>query len=219
MPVKPAHFIVLAFMVVFLVVLLQLQVLGLVLDKLGLSPEGAATLLFATLIGSLINLPLFRIHGEPVEAEPPPELPPWILGRIRPYTGETLISINVGGALIPVAFSLYLLVRQQLPLLDVVIATAIVSAASYAFSQPIKGMGIGMPLLLAPLVTAFTALMLAPDDAAPLAYVSGTLGVLIGADLLHLKDIPRLATPMASIGGAGTFDGIFFTGILAVLLT
>jgi len=219
MPVKPAHFIVLAFLVVFLFVLLQLQVLGLVLDKLGLSPEGAVTLLFATLIGSLINLPLFKVHGEPVEAEPPPELPPWILGRIRPYTGETLISVNVGGALIPVAFSLYLLVRQQLPLLDVVIATAIVSTVSYAFSQPIKGMGIGMPLLLAPLVTAFTALMLSPDNPAPLAYVSGTLGVLIGADILHLKDIPRLATPMASIGGAGTFDGIFFTGILAVLLT
>ncbi len=219
MPVKPAHFIVLAFLVVFLFVLLQLQVLGLVLDKLGLSPEGAVTLLFATLIGSLINLPLFRIHGEPMEAEPPPNLPPWILGRIQPYTGETLISVNVGGALIPVAFSLYLLVRQHLPLMDVVTATAIVSAVSYTFSQPIKGMGIGMPLLLAPLVTAFTALMLAPDNPAPLAYVSGTLGVLIGADLLHLKDIPRLATPMASIGGAGTFDGIFFTGILAVLLT
>ncbi len=219
MPVKPAHFIVLAFLVVFLFVLLQLQVLGLVLDKLGLSPEGAVTLLFATLLGSLINLPLFKVHGEPMEAEPPPDLPPWILGRIRPYNGETLISINVGGALIPVAFSLYLLVRQHLPLLDVVTATAIVSAVSYAFSQPIKGMGIGMPLLLAPLVTAFTALMLAPDNPAPLAYVSGTLGVLIGADLLHLKDIPRLATPMASIGGAGTFDGIFFTGILAVLLT
>ena len=219
MPVKPAHFIVLAFLVVFLFVLLQLQVLGLVLDKLGLSPEGAVTLLFATLIGSLINLPLFKVHGEPMEAEPPPELPPWILGRIQPYNGETLISVNVGGALIPIAFSLYLLVRQQLPLMDVVTATAIVSAVSYAFSQPIKGMGIGMPLLLAPLVTAFTALMLAPDNPAPLAYVSGTLGVLIGADLLHLKDIPRLATPMASIGGAGTFDGIFFTGILAVLLT
>ncbi|HEB98464.1 MAG TPA: DUF1614 domain-containing protein [Thiotrichales bacterium] len=219
MPVKPAHFIVLAFLVVFLFVLLQLQVLGLVLDKLGLSPEGAVTLLFATLIGSLINLPLFKVHGEPMEAEPPPELPPWILGRIQPYNGETLISVNVGGALIPVAFSLYLLVRQHLPLMDVVTATVIVSAVSYAFSQPIKGMGIGMPLLLAPLVTAFTALMLAPDNPAPLAYVSGTLGVLIGADLLHLKDIPRLATPLASIGGAGTFDGIFFTGILAVLLT
>lgn len=219
MPVKPLHFVVLAFLLVFLFVLLQLQVLGLVLDKLGLSPEGAASLLLATLIGSLINLPLFRIHGDPREAEPPPELPPWILAHVRPYTGETVIAVNVGGAVVPVAFSLYLLATQSLPLGDVLLAIAVVAAVSYAFSQPIKGMGIGMPLLLAPLVTAFTALLLTPDNPAPLAYVSGTLGVLIGADLLHLKDIPRLATPIASIGGAGTFDGIFFTGILAVLLT
>ncbi|MGH8630223.1 MAG: DUF1614 domain-containing protein [Burkholderiales bacterium] len=42
--------------------------------------------------------------------------------------------------------------------------------------------------------------------------------MLIGADLLRLKDIRRLGAPIASIGGAGSFDGIFVTGILAVLL-
>ena len=30
--------------------------------------------------------------------------------------------------------------------------------------------------------------------------------------------IKKLGAPVASIGGAGTFDGIFFTGVLAVLL-
>ncbi len=45
-----------------------------------------------------------------------------------------------------------------------------------------------------------------------------TLGSLIGADLLNLKKIPELGTPIASIGGAGTFDGIFLTGIISVLL-
>ena len=44
------------------------------------------------------------------------------------------------------------------------------------------------------------------------------LGVLIGADLMRMKDIRRIGTPIASIGGAGTFDGIFLTGIIAVLL-
>jgi uncharacterized membrane protein len=51
-----------------------------------------------------------------------------------------------------------------------------------------------------------------------LAYISGSLGTLIGADLLNLNNIQGLGAPVASIGGAGTFDGIFVTGILAVLL-
>jgi uncharacterized membrane protein len=135
-----------------------------------------------------------------------------------PYQGVTVVSINVGGALIPVGFCIYLLSTKPLPPLDVFLGTIIVTAISYAVSRPIRGMGIGMPILLAPLAAALTALVLNPSFSAPLAYICGTLGVLIGADLLHLKDINKLATPIASIGGAGTFDGIFFTGIIAVLL-
>jgi uncharacterized membrane protein len=44
------------------------------------------------------------------------------------------------------------------------------------------------------------------------------LGTLIGADLLNLGKIQGLGAPVASIGGAGTFDGIFMTAVLAVLL-
>ena len=66
---------------------------------------------------------------------------------------------------------------------------------------------------------AIVAVMLDPDKAPALAYIGGTLGVLLGADILRLKDIGKLGEPVASIGGAGTFDGIFVTGIVAVLLT
>jgi len=52
----------------------------------------------------------------------------------------------------------------------------------------------------------------------PLAYIAGSLGTLIGADLTNLDKVRGLGAPVASIGGAGTFDGIFLTGILAVLL-
>jgi uncharacterized membrane protein len=50
------------------------------------------------------------------------------------------------------------------------------------------------------------------------AYVAGSLGTLIAADLLNLGIIHALGALIASIGGAGRFDGIFMTGILAVLL-
>ncbi len=51
-----------------------------------------------------------------------------------------------------------------------------------------------------------------------IAYVSGTLGTLIGADLLNLGKLSQLRVGSASIGGAGTWDGVFLTGILAVFL-
>ena len=73
--------------------------------------------------------------------------------------------------------------------------------------------------MLAPsLAAAVVSLLLSRGQAAPLAYISGSLGTLLGADLLNLDKISGIGAPVASIGGAGTFDGIFLTGILAVLL-
>jgi uncharacterized membrane protein len=93
-----------------------------------------------------------------------------------------------------------------------------VSAVAYAVSRPVRGLGIGMPILFAPLTAAIVAYVLAGESAAPLAYIGGTLGVLFGADLLRFRDIRKLGAPFASIGGAGSFDGIFISGLLAVLL-
>jgi uncharacterized membrane protein len=75
-----------------------------------------------------------------------------------------------------------------------------------------------MPGLVPALIAAVLALLLAPDQAAPVAFVAGVAGPLIGADLLHLKDIEKSAVGIASIGGAGTFDGIVLSGIVAAYL-
>lgn len=71
---------------------------------------------------------------------------------------------------------------------------------------------------MAPITAALIAAHLDPGQRAALAYVSGTVGILVGADLLHLDEIRRTGVPVATIGGAGSFDGIFLTGLLAVLL-
>jgi len=218
MPVSPLHFLLLFILVVIVLVILQLEILGIVLSKLGLSPESAITLLLATLVGSAINIPIFTLHAKPGDIIEPPPVPRGFLGQPQPYHGKTVIAINVGGALIPIGFCLYLLGIKPLPMLDVLLGIGIVTAVSYFVSRPISGLGIGMPIFIAPLTAALVAVLLNPQYSASLAYISGTLGVLIGADLLRLKDIRQLATPVASIGGAGTFDGIFFTGIIAVLL-
>ena len=213
------HFLIFFFLLIFLYILIQIGILGIVLEKLGLSADAAVLLFSCTLFGSLINLPLFSVQS-PVEIRhKQSNIPPWFMGRALPFYGKTLIAINVGGALVPVCFSIYLIMIWGIPLSTLLLAVIIVSAVSYFFSRPIPGLGIGMPILIAPLTAALTAISLAPEQAAPLAYISGTLGVLIGADLLRLKDVVHLAAPIASIGGAGTFDGIFFSGIIAVLLT
>jgi uncharacterized membrane protein len=129
----------------------------------------------------------------------------------------TVIAINVGGALIPTLVSIYLLVRNRLWGRGL-LAIAGLTAVCHALANPVPGVGIALPVLVPALTTAVVALLLSRPCAAPLAYISGSLGTLIGADLLNLDKLQGLGAPVASIGGAGTFDGIFLTGIVAVLI-
>ena len=214
----PAALVVLLLAIGTLFLFIQLEVLAIAFDKLGLSREQAAILLLTSLAGSLVNVPLFRIRGiPPEEVRYPPELAAR-LEFMPPYKGITVIAVNVGGCIVPVAFSSYLLVHAHLPLLQVLFAVAAVAAVSYAMARPMPGVGMGMPVFIAPLAAALAGVTLGGDEAALTAYVSGTVGVLIGADIARINDIRQLGAPVASIGGAGTFDGIFFTGIIAVLL-
>lgn len=216
-PINPANLLLLLFAVGVLIALVQIGLLQIAFNKLGLSPSSAYLLLFSSLFGSMINLPLFTMRTDlqsPAEVRQPlfPGFPLWR------FANRTLVALNVGGGLIPIGFSLYLFLHSDVVLLEVLQGIFFVSLVSYFFSRPVHGLGIGMPILVAPLSAALVAVLLNPDASPPLAYISGTMGVLIGADLLRLKDIRRMGAPFAAIGGAGTFDGIFITGIVAVLL-
>ncbi len=129
----------------------------------------------------------------------------------------TIVAVNVGGCVIPVLISLYILIKYDLWVLGAV-GTAIVAVITHQLATPVHGVGIALPIFVPPIVTAIVAVLLSRPYAGPLAYISGSLGVLIGADLSNLGKVASLGAPVASIGGAGTFDGIFLTGVLAVLL-
>lgn len=216
---SPLHVLLAFLLFSFLIAFIQIGALTLAVEKLGLSPESAMILLFGSLFGSLINLPLFSITAQ---APPDSFQSKSQLGLLRPpprpFHGKTIIAVNAGGCLIPLTFSLYLFQNSGLEPNQVILGIAAVSAASYLFSRPVPGVGIGMPIFIAPLCAALAAQLIVPEQRAPLAYIAGTMGVLIGADIFRLKDVRRMGTPIASIGGAGTFDGIFITGIIAVLL-
>lgn len=213
------QFIGAIFLFALLFALIQVGVLTIAFDKLGLSQGSAMLLLISSIVGSTINLPLFTIDATRAPDPAWQQRLRWMnaLGR-NLQEGKVLIAINVGGGLIPIAFSLYLLRHNPLPAFIVLIAIAIQSGICFWSSRPVPGLGIGMPILIAPIAAAVIAVTLYAEGSAPLAYICGTLGVLIGADLMRLKDVRALGSPLASIGGAGTFDGVFITGIVAVLL-
>lgn len=221
MPLPPSSPRLLLFILVlaFFIGVVQVGLISIAFDKLGLSPESAYMLLMVTVAGSVLNLPLLSLKTDSASRpEIPPELARWALFRMPPTIGKITVVINVGGAVVPVAFSLYLIAHNPLNLFHIVAAVALVALVARKFSFPIPGIGIGIPMLIAPLAAALIATMLDPLQRAPLAYISGTLGVLIGADLIGLKDIRKLDAPFVAIGGAGTFDGVFLTGLVAVLL-
>lgn len=217
LPLTPTFFLILV--VLFLVfVVLPLRLMRYAYQQLGLSRGAAALLLLGSLIGSAINIPVAVISTKPVIADRAvtfygmqyqvPAATDW---------GGTVLAVNVGGAIIPVIMSLYLLIRLQLWWRGLV-ATAAVAAASYAFSSAVQGVGIAIPVFVPVIAAIIAALILSRQHAAPLAYIAGSLGTLIGADLMNLDKLTELGAPVVSIGGAGTFDGIFISGIAAVLI-
>ncbi|MDD2767798.1 MAG: DUF1614 domain-containing protein [Methylococcus sp.] len=218
-PFSPFYFFFFAGLLLWIIFSINFEIIALTFEKLGLDASSALSLVVTSFLGSAINLPLANIKAETSAAVRPPTYRGLLRLPEIPFTGRTKIVVNVGGGLVPVAFSIYLLAHNDIALPQLGLATACVAAVAYGFSRPIPGFGIGMPILTAPLAAALVALLLGGEHRAPVAYIAGTIGVLIGADLLRIPDIRRLGTPIASIGGAGTFDGIFMTGLVAVLLT
>ena len=217
-PLAWPFFTILVGVFLVVVVLIQINVLRYVYTRLGVSSGTALLLLFGSLIGSYINIPVARFPEREVQTAQ--DLSFFGMHYLVPVVVEwpgTVIAVNVGGAVIPTLLSLYLLVKNDLWIRGIV-TTAIVAAIVHMLAYPVPGVGIAVPMFIPPVVTAIVAVLMARQHAAALAYVSGSLGTLIGADLLNLDAVRGLGAPVASIGGAGTFDGIFLTGILAVLL-
>ena len=202
-----------------LIVLLQFQAVTLAFARLGLSPSLVILIFYLSLLGSFINLPLWRRRIRSEKKSPLPFPLSLLLFYHPPRVQEQVLAINVGGAVIPLLLALYVL--PNAPLARVCIATAAVSAVCFVLARPVKGVGITLPALIPPIIAALLAYLLVDDPVArtAVAYVSGVLGTLIGADLLNLPRIHRLGAHVVSIGGAGVFDGIFLVGILAALLT
>lgn len=194
------------------------------LSQLGLSPEGALFVAAGIFLGGSVNVPVRKIPREEVVEVPLSGL--FGLGRVSPRLvrrrTHTLLAVNVGGCLVPAGLAIYQLARLAGEGGGVLAATAVAVAVNvlvcWHLARPVKGVGLSIPALLPPVTAALCALLLAPSHGPPVAFVAGVAGPLIGADLFHLGEIHELGSGVVSIGGAGTFDGIVLSGLVATLL-
>ena len=211
-------FLLLLLVLALLVFVVEVRVLAYAYRKIGIRPRYVFAVLLLSLLGSHVNIPLYRVPVARVV--PPRAVSAFGWTYVVPPTVErdvTVVAINVGGALLPVLLSLYLLIRTRM-YGRMLVGTVIVAAIVHPMARVVPGVGIALPIFVPPLIAAGVALVLSRRRAPPLAYVAGCMGTLIGADLLNLGEVARLGAPVVSIGGAGTFDGIFLTGIIAGLL-
>ncbi|MBC7129809.1 DUF1614 domain-containing protein [Candidatus Bathyarchaeota archaeon] len=210
------------FLLLLLVVgLLFVGAVGYAFRRVGFSPQITTLILVATFAGSYVNIPLFKLKTMvPIVRD---EYVSFfgLVFRVPQLSYEeasTIIALNVGGALIPTIVSIYLLWKLPSAAPLALTGTVIVALITHLVARPVRGLGIAAPAFIPPLAAAITAYVLPSSVPAVVAYVSGVLGTLIGADIANLHKIPGLGARVASIGGAGTFDGIFLSGIIAVLL-
>jgi uncharacterized membrane protein len=201
-----------------LVLFIKLRVLAYAYRKVGVHPRYMLAVLLLTLAGGHVNIPLYAVPVGQLAA------PQEVRRFARTYRvpdavreGSTVVGINVGGALIPIAVSIYLLRRTRL-YIPMTVGVAVVALIVHGLADVVPGVGIAVPMLVPPLAAAAIALVVAFRRAPPVAYVAGSMGALIGGDLANLSRIGELGAPVVSIGGAGTFDGVFLTGIIAGLL-
>lgn len=217
-PVPPPYLIALAFLVGVLVVLIEIRVLGYAFETMGIDRRYILSILALCLLGSYVNIPVVELPPERVVSDQVVGFfgMRYVVPRVE-FWPRTVIAINLGGALVPALLSLYLILKNRI-WGRAAVAVAVVTAIVHRLAYPVAGLGIAVPNFVPALSAGVVALALSREYAPPLAYVAGTLGTLIGADLLNLDKIHGLGAPVASIGGAGTFDGVFVAGILAVLL-
>lgn len=231
---------ILTFMVFFgcMMPLIFVDLAETALRNLHLSPQAAVLVLIGMIFGSLINLPISRF---PLDKEV--DVPVFeslagmqLMPKMKRLRQEAIIAVNLGGCIIPVFLAVWLsrfiIAGGLTPILVTLVGMSFNTVICYRTSRLVPGMGIAMPVFIPPLTavlaTWFGFGIIGPMTGdlgvdfhllhAPVAFVIGISGPLLGADLLHWKDFKKLEAPSISIGGAGTWDGIVLSGMIAALL-
>jgi uncharacterized membrane protein len=118
-----------------------------------------------------------------------------------------------------------MMIDHRSPIKASLIGVSVIAIFSYLSSGYVAGEGVIIQNIYAIAIAAsIVGIALSKKQWAsvgPIAYVSGSLGVLLGADVVRIGNILSYypsGFAFASIGGAGVFDAIFLVGVLAVTI-
>jgi uncharacterized membrane protein len=218
----------------FSVISIVFLLLGdLLVSVLGIPAQWVGIFLFVSLFGSFVNIPAATLESKvPIVRvrEVNAFGVKWQVPRVSVGVTRTQIMINVGGAVLPIIVSGYLL---GMPLIQasgnavdeyLAIATVLVIVSVFVnkSARVIEGLGVATPALAPPLVTVLATILVdfinTLHSPVQVAYIGGDLGYPHWGGFLNLNRVRDMGAPVVSIGGAGTFDGIYLTGIVSVLL-
>lgn len=225
----PVLAIVLIIGVILLIIpLLVLGIIGAAFTRLGLSWIAALALVLLMLAGSFVNIPLYRIRRDMVRAVP---MDSGVHAGAYPFAApavwETIISINLGGGIVPLCITAYMVyqgvtVTGKSVFVPVTVCAVLVLLIAFLSTQDIQGSGIRVPVLVPALTALIGGLLLSGGTtgltAAVSALAGGILGTLTGGNLAHLRRIRDLDVPEASIGGSGSFCAVLLCCILPALI-
>ena len=210
-PLGPVLGLALAIVVALVIALFVLGAITYAHRRIGIGQGALFALIWLSLLGGFVNIPVAKLRGR--ETLGVGEVVAFGVRYRIPIVHRqpaTILAVNLGGAMIPSALSLYLLIRNDV-WWQAAIAVVFVAALVHAIARLVPGLGIAVPALVPPLAAA-AALIVSAAAAASIACISGTLGTLIGVGLLNLRRLRNLGAGVASIGGAVTFDGVFRAG-------
>ena len=212
-----------------IVIYLFLRLSEAAFEKIGFDHRHATLAVLGSFIGSLIDIPLYMGTLS--------SYPGWYITLASAFTHgfpttfhPFYLAINMGGAIVPLIISAHLILTHRVSAPRAGVGILVVAILTYFLAEPVAGEGIVLPFWVSPILAAICGLVLSRGycGAPSLAYISGSIGTLLGADIMNVLTpgvLPALSPvglqtsePLVlSIGGAGVFDGIFLTGILAVL--
>jgi uncharacterized membrane protein len=229
--IKPLSIFLIVVLILVFIVLIPLLFLGLIgsaFSRLGFTWIEAIIVIILMLVGSFVNIPLWAFQRTFEQMIPNKS------AVFDAFTGEqvsdqrslTTLSLNIGGSVIPFAISVYLLYNGQRTIGDllfvlVLIALFAVTLITKYSTKVFPNSGIQVPLFVPGLSAIVIALILGGgigSVAAIIAFVSGTMGTLLGACVFNYPHIKRMNVIEFSIGGAGMFGAIFLCGLLAAFI-
>ena len=130
---------------------------------------------------------------------------------------DTTITLNLGGFVIPVLILLYLLITQPNTVALEVMLIMIVAVSLLA--EMVSGIGIVIPDYIG-LISIPFALLLAPQNAAVVIFVSSIGGILIGScTTLMTFDREKKGSAYINLGGIGAFRAIYISALVAGLIS